>query len=277
MAELPPSTESQQVGRRLGLIILVVVLAGGVGSLLWALRVWWLPPVASQQGIDVDRLFTITLIVTGIAFILVHLLLGIFVWRYADRGQPTQRAYYWHDNRTLELTWTLVPAAVLVTLISMGAVVWARVHSTPPADVMVVDVHAQQFGWLFRYPGPDGRFGRREAVKMNRENPMGLDSADAAGQDDIVTRELHLVLGKAVQVRLSSTDVIHSFFLPNFRVKQDVVPGMFTTAWFIPTVAGKFELACAELCGVGHYIMRGAVVVEPTPAAFDAWLAQQKK
>jgi len=78
-------------------------------------------------------------------------------------------------------------------------------------------------------------------------------------------------------VRLSSTDVIHSFFLPNFRVKQDVVPGMFTTAWFIPTVAGKFELACAELCGVGHYIMRGAVVVEPTPAAFDAWLAQQKK
>lgn len=256
---------------------MLLVLVGGVASYFWAKRNTWLPPVASQQGIDVDRLFTITLIVTGIAFILVHLLLGLFAWRYADRGQPTQRAYYWHDNRTLELTWTLVPAAVLITLISMGAVVWARVHSTPPATVMVVDVHAQQFGWVFRYAGPDGQFGRTKATEMSRENPRGLDPSDAAGQDDVVTRELHLVIGKPVQVRLSSTDVLHSFFLPNFRVKQDVVPGMFTSAWFTPTTAGKYELACAELCGVGHYIMRGTVIVEPSQAAFDAWLAKQTK
>ncbi len=253
-----------------------MVLVGGVGSFLWAMRHMWLPPVASQQGIDVDRLFTITLIVTGIAFILVHLVLGIFAWRYADRGQK-ERAYYWHDNRTLELTWTLVPAAVLVTLISMGAVVWLRVHSAPPADVMVVDVHAQQFGWMFRYPGPDGKFGRNEGIRMKPDNPLGIDPADPAGRDDIVTRELHVILGQPVQVRLSSTDVLHSFFLPNFRVKQDVVPGMYTTAWFVPTASGKFEIACAELCGVGHYIMRNQVVVEPTRAAFDAWLGKQRK
>ncbi|MGH2349077.1 MAG: cytochrome c oxidase subunit II [bacterium] len=278
MADIPRPSESQQSGKRLGLLILLMVLAGGVGSFLLARRIWWLPPVASQQGIDVDRLFTITLIVTGIAFIIVHLALGIFAWRYADRGQPSQRAFYWHDNRTLELTWTLVPAAVLVTLISMGAVVWTRVHSAPPADAMVVDVRAVQFGWMFRYPGPDGQFGRAgtEHVKPDT-NPFGVDPADPAGADDIVTRELHIVLREPVQVRMTSHDVIHSFFLPNFRVKQDVVPGMFTTVWFVPTASGKFEIACAELCGVGHYIMRNTVTVEPTKAAFDAWLAAQKK
>ncbi len=158
----------------------------------------------------------------------------------------------------------------------MGAVVWTRVHSAPPPEAMVVEVRAEQFGWLARYPGPDGTFGRVDPRLINtRQNPMGLDPTDAAALDDIVSREVHLVVNKPVRIRLRSKDVIHSFFLPQFRVKQDAVPGMTVEIWFVPTKEGEYEIACAELCGVGHYIMRGKLRVE-SQHAFDAWLAQQK-
>ncbi|MGH2349481.1 MAG: cytochrome c oxidase subunit II [bacterium] len=265
-------TASAQTGRRLGLLILVI-LAASVLATVVARRRWWLLPVASAQGAEIDRLFYTTLAVTGVAFILVHLLLGIFAWRYADRGQ---RASYWHDNRTLELTWTLVPAAVLVTLISMGAVVWTRVVSAPPADAMTVEIRGEQFTWLFRYPGPDGAFGRIRPELISGDNPLGLDPADPAARDDIVTRELHLIVNRPVQLRIRSKDVIHSFFVPAFRLKQDAVPGMTTSMWFVPTREGVYEAACAELCGVGHYVMKGKVKVE-RPQAFAAWLASQRQ
>lgn len=274
MMEGPQAPDAPTTGKRLGALILLMVMVGGVGLTFIAKRIWWFPPVASAHGVDVDRLITITFIVTGLVFVLVHLLLGVFVWRYAAKG--AERAYYWHDNRTLELTYTLVPAAILVTLISMGAVTWARVHSPVPPDAMPVYVHAQQFGWTFRYPGPDGKFGRIDAKFVGRDNPLGIDPSDPVGADDIVTRELHIVINRPVRAYLHSQDVIHSFFLPNFRMKQDVVPGMTNQIWFIPTKTGRYEIACAELCGVGHYIMRNQVVVD-TREAFDAWLAAQKK
>lgn len=271
-----PGIDDARQGRRLGAVIIFLVGIGGVVLTLLARSRWWFPPAASRHGADVDQLITITFIITGLVFVLVHVLLGVFVWRFVARGE--ERAAYWYENRTLELTYTLVPAAVLITLISMGAVVWGRVHSPAPADRMIVNVHARQFGWMFRYAGPDGAFGRTDGKFLNtRQNPMGLDPADAAGKDDVVTRELHVVLNRPVEVTLNSTDVLHSFFLPNFRVKQDVVPGMTTTFWFVPTQTGTFELACAELCGVGHYIMRSQIVVEASQQALEAWLASQRK
>jgi cytochrome c oxidase subunit 2 len=151
------------------------------------------------------------------------------------------------------------------------------VHAPAPPDALTVEVRAEQFTGFVRYPGPDGVFGRIDPARMNiQTNPMGLDPADPAGADDIVTRDLHLVEDRAVRVRLRAKDVLHSFFVPQFRVKQDAVPGETIETRFTPTLAGDFEIACAELCGVGHYVMRGKVKVE-SQQAFDAWLAQQKR
>lgn len=265
---------SPSTGKRLGLLIIVMVAFGGVISTFWARGRWWFPPVASQHGAEVDRLIITTFIVTGFAFFLVHLVLGIFVWRYAAARE--ERAIFWHENRTLELTYTLVPAAILITLISMGAVTWARVHSPVPPNALKVEVLGQQFAWTFRYAGPDGRFGRTAPRFVSRQNPRGMDPSDAAGRDDIIVSELRLPVNQPVVLLIRSSDVLHSFFLPNFRVKQDAVPGMTTQFWFTPTRRGNYELACAELCGVGHYIMRGRVVVE-SKAAFNAWLAKQSQ
>ncbi len=274
MADVPPLLDARKTGRQLGALIFGMIVVGGTLLTLVARNLWWLPPVASVHGLEVDRLFYTTLVVTGIVFVGVHLLLAVFVWRYGARGG--ERASYWHENRTLELTYTLIPTVILLSMVSMGAVVWTRIHSAPPSGALVVDVRAEQFGWLARYPGPDGIFGRiAPQLIHNINNPMGLDPTDPATADDIVSRDVHVVVNKPVRVRLHSKDVIHSFFLPQFRVKQDVVPGMTIEIWFTPTKEGDYEIACAELCGVGHYIMRGKLKVE-SQEAFDAWLAQQK-
>lgn len=267
--------DERRTGQIYALLIAVLVILGGGGLTLYSMRRWWLPPVASVHGVAVDRLFNVTLVLTGLVYVGVHVLLAWLIWRYPAHG--TERAAHWHENRTLELTYTIVPAIALVILISMGAVVFARIHRPAPSDALVVEVRAEQFAWVARYPGPDGAFGRVDPARINlRENPMGLDPADPAGADDIVTRELHLVADRPVRVRLRAKDVLHSFFIPQFRVKQDAVPGMTIETWFVPTRAGDYEIACAELCGVGHYVMRGKVRVE-SQQAFDAWLGQQRK
>lgn len=273
MAEIPAPARERRVGRLLATLIVVLIVIGGVGSFLIARGRWWMLPVASVHGVEIDRLFNTTLVVTGIVFVLTHLVIAVFVWRYADRGSG--RAAYWHDDRALELTYTLIPAAVMITLVAMGSVVWAQIHSSPPPDAMVVEARGEQFGWLFRYPGKGGVFARIDPARISvKDNPMGLDPADPVNKSNIVTRDLHLVLSRPVRVRIRSKDVIHSFYIPAFRVKQDAVPGMTVEIWFTPTREGDYELACAQLCGVGHYIMRGKVKVE-SQDAFDTWLAQQ--
>lgn len=273
MPEASDRSDGRATGLLLGLLILVMVAAGGVGLTLYARGRWWLPPLASAHGADVDRLFYSTLTITGLVFVLVHVMLALLVWRYAAFGD--RRAAHWHEHRALELTYTIIPAAVLTVMVSMSGVVWARIHRAPPADAMAVDVRGEQFAWLVRYPGPDGVFGRVDPRLIDhRTNPMGLDPTDSAASDDVVSRELRLVVNRPVRVRLRATGVIHSFFIPAFRVKQDAVPGMTVETWFVPTREGAFEIACAELCGIGHYAMRGKVVVE-SEQAFAAWLAGQ--
>ncbi len=256
------------------LLILVMVVIGGVATTFYAKGRWWLPTLASMQGGEIDRLFYSTLIITGVVFVFVHVLLAVFVWRYAASGD--RKAYYWHDNKKLELTYTIIPAIVLTIMVSMGGVVWATIHKAPPADALVVDERGEQFSWLSRYPGPDGVFGRVEPKLIDhRTNPMGLDPSDPASADDIVSNELHVVVNRPVRIRLRSTGVIHAFYIPAFRVQQDAVPGMTIETWFTPTREGTYEIACAELCGIGHYAMKGTVVVE-SQQAFDAWLVRQK-
>lgn len=252
---------------------MAVLVVGAVVGTLVARGRWWIPPLASMQGREIDRLLFVTFGIISAAFILVQGVLALLVWLYRDQGQ---RASHWHEHRGLELTYTIVPAVVMAGLTVTAAGLWSRIHSPPPPAALVVEVRAEQFGWRARYPGVDGQFGRIDARQFNLQaNPMALDRSDPAAADDLISAQIHLVVNRPVEVRLRSKDVLHSFFVPAFRVKQDAVPGITVSFWFTPTVTGEFQVACAELCGVGHYAMRGLIVVQ-TQEEFDAWLAAPK-
>jgi cytochrome c oxidase subunit 2 len=272
----PPQAtiDERRTGLWYALVITVLVVIGGVGFGLYSRGRWWLPPVASAHGPQIDRLFYSTLFITAAVFVGVHLLLAYAIWQGAAHGD--RKALHFADNHRLELTYTIIPAIGLAIMVAMSGIVWTRIHRAPPGNALEIDYRAEQFAWLARYPGADGKFGKVDAKRIDaRRNPMGLAADDAAAADDITSRELHLVVNRPVKIRLRATGVIHSFYIPAMRVKQDAMPGQTIEIWFTPTQAGKFEVACAELCGLGHYAMRGNVVVE-TQQAFDAWLARQK-
>jgi cytochrome c oxidase subunit 2 len=237
----------------------------------------WLPPLKSDR-VGIDNALFYTLLVTGIVFIATNLTLAWFAYRFQDF--PGAKASYWHDDPRLEWTWTLVTAGIMSIFMFNALGLWAQIQSPAPKDAFVVEVTGQQFRWVVRYPGKDGAFGRTDAklVDVDHENYIGLDSSDPAAADDrMAVNELYLPLDRPVKIRIRSTDVIHSFFLPNFRVKQDAMPGMTIETWFIPKATGDFEIACAQHCGLGHYRMRGQVHVVPADkldAALTAALAQ---
>ena len=251
---------------------------------------WGLPIRASSFAGQID--FGILLIHAAMALIFV--LWGVFfaylLVRYRRRaGTPAQREEhhassqggFWANNAG-ELK-SLMPD-VLVMLFEIALIVfyafpvWRSIKMSPPdpkdADV-VVEVTAEQFAWDVRYPGPDGKFGRAKPELVHFSNPLGLDRTDPAAADDIfVANELHLPVGKKTLIRLRSKDVVHDFFVPEFRLKQDAVPGLEIPMWVVPTRIGHYELACAQLCGFGHSLMRGDVYVE-SPEDFQKWLASR--
>ena len=252
-------------GLLFGLATLVLVVAATV---LFTRD--WMPPLKSDR-VGIDHAISVTLAVTGLVFILTNLLLAWFGYRYQDREGA--RAAYWHDNPRLEWTWTLVTAAILATFLFNALGLWAQVNSRPPADAMVVEVTGQQFAWNVRYPGKDGVFGRTDHLQASQENPIGLVKDDPAAKDDVLLlNQLYLAQDRPVRVQVRSMDVIHSFFLPNFRVKQDAMPGMTIEIWFVPKETGDFDIACAQHCGLGHYRMRGQVHVVAA-AEFDKAVA----
>lgn len=238
-------------GRRIR-IGLAVLLASAGPSVASALPLWMkLPENVSSYGGQIDGLFRLILWITGVIFVAVEALLLFFLFRYRHREGRIPR--YTHGSNRLEVIWTIVPAVICVILALLSRRSWADIKQTLPKQAMNIEITAEQFAWNIRYPGPDGR----------------LETAD-----DIVTlNQLHFPVGRAVIVTLHSKDVIHSFFLPEFRVKQDAVPGMTTRIWFQATRVGHWEIACAELCGLGHFRMKGFVTVE-TPDEFDRWLSE---
>ncbi len=233
----------------------------------------WLPELVSAQGADVDRQMTFTLWIAGFAFVLAHVLLGVFLWRFG--GRRPGPALYWHESPRMEIIWTVVTAIVFVGLGLQGSRIWAKEYLTePPANAMTVEVVGQQFAWNFRYPGPDGKFGRTRPDKVDDSegNYIGLDDGDPAGNDDITTQNIVAVpVNRPVQLIIRSRDVLHSFFVPVLRFKQDAVPGMGIPVHFTATKVGEYEVACAELCGMQHYKMRARFLVM-TDADFAAWL-----
>ncbi len=261
-----------------GVVLAGLILVLIVASLyLFIAQPYWFPSLASEHGGRIDSLFMAVLIVSGIAFVLVQGALGYFVARYGENGR--ERAAYWHDNPKAEAILLIITAVILTVLVFMGQRVWASIYfSDAPTNATMIEVTGEQFQWTFHYPGPDGQFGRTDTKLISPTNAIGLDKDDPSAKDDLSSLGvMHAPLGKPVRVRLRSKDVIHSLFLPNFRIKQDAVPGMGIEVWFTPTKAGQYEVACAELCGLGHYRMKAALTIDESQDAFNKWFEEAFK
>jgi cytochrome c oxidase subunit 2 len=254
-------------------IVLVLVLVV-VGSVLFhLLSPWWWTPIASNWSY-IDDTIIITFWITGAVFSAVVLFMAYCVLRF--RHREGNRAAYEPENRKLESWLTVVTAIGVTAMLVPGLFVWSH-FVTVPADATEVEVVGQQWQWNFRLPGKDGRLGRADTRIVSVENPLGLVPDDPAGQDDVVVEaaDLHLPIDKPVRVLLRSIDVLHDFFVPEFRAKMDMIPGSVTYFWFTPTRTGTFEILCAELCGQGHAFMRGVVMVD-TEQDYLAWLGEQQ-
>ena len=238
---------------------------------------WWLPIDISTNGWEIDRLIIVIHVIMAVLFVgwLLFLLYSLFKFR----SRPGHKAEY-HTKHFKLPTYLEILIAIteVVLLAAFSFPIWSHAHVEFPDRAKSLSVHvvAEQFAWNIHYPGPDGVFGKRDPKLTNATNPLGLDSSDPMGKDDIATiNQLHIPVDTPVIVDLFSKDVIHSFFLPVMRVKQDAIPGQSVPLWFQAKQTGEFEIACAQLCGLGHYRMRGFFTVD-TQDAFEKWLAEQK-
>ncbi len=229
---------------------------------------WWLPNTArdmhrvvSTFGREIDNLFLIILFVTGGVFIITQVVLVAAMYRFPDRrddqGRPVRKAVYSHGSQLLELIWTIIPAGILVfiALYQMGTWASIKYRGSAPRVPPLAEITARQFQWVMRYPGPDRK----------------LNTAD----DLVVIDDLHFVKKQSVLIYLKSADVLHSFYLPQLRIKQDAVPGLTIPVWFDCDEAGEYELVCAELCGWGHYKMRSNVTVHETEEDLRRWIDEK--
>jgi cytochrome c oxidase subunit 2 len=250
------------MGRALGVVIWILAL---LSVYLFVGGHWWFPPGITEHAPAVDRQFLITIIVVGIAFTAAQVGLGWMVWKYRETGSA-ERALYTHGNNRLEMIWTVVTAVIFIGLAVMGQQVWASLHlNKAPAGSFRVSVVAQQFAWTFHYAGNDGVFGRTDPSIINDDdqNFVGLDRTDPAAKDDAQIATLVVPVGRPVELLLRSKDVTHNIWVPQLRFKQDLVPGMTIPVHFTVNQAGKFELACAELCGMNHYKMKSYMLALP--------------
>lgn len=242
--------------------------------ILFAGKYWWFPPSINQHGQQYDQQFMFTLVVTGVIFFLAQMALGWVIFKYRDDGR---RAEYSHGNNKLEALWTSAAAVLFVGLVLMGTTIWANVHfNPPPAGSMVIELVGKQFAWSFRYPGPDGKFGRTDLklVSDSSGNPFGIDENDPAGKDDIVGSAIKVPVGRPILLQMQARDVIHNFFVRELRLKQDLVPGMLIPFHFQADTIGTYEVACSELCGLGHHQMRSTLQVM-SDADFQKWQQEQ--
>ncbi len=260
---------------------------------------------ASAHGSVLDGLFNVTLLFTGIVFVLTHIALFYFAWRY--KKTKTSKATHWSHNNTLEIVWSAIPAVVMTYLVIKGLLAWNAVMADvkPGEDHIEIEATGYQFAWHLRYPGADGVIGARDFTKITGTNPLGQDWSDPQNYDDFHPDELWLPVGKKVRVRIIARDVLHNFYLPHFRVKMDAVPGLPTYFVFTPEKTTEayrdelrnypeynipkdptdpdskmlwevfnYELACAELCGKSHYSMRRIVRIV-SQDEYDVWLTKQ--
>jgi len=264
----------------MGLVLMIVIwLITLVSTYFFLAKTWWLPVPASAAAAGIDHHFAVSFVLMGTVFVAAQLALGVLVWKYREGGSASKVAYS-HGNATLEVVWTVLTAVLFVGMNLMSSSIWASERfRAAEANAVHVEVTGMQFAWYFRYPGPDGKFGvtkpELEDASAGGEAALGLDPKDPASKDDVVSGIMVVPVNREVEVILRSHDVIHSFFVPAMRFKQDAVPGLDIHMHFTPIETGDFEIACAELCGLGHYKMHGILRVV-SPEDFDKWLADRE-
>ncbi len=253
--------------------VVYLLFAVVVGTLLFHIwSPWWFTPLTSNWS-SIDFAILVTFWVTGFVFLALGGFMVYCVWKY--RHQRNRKAEYKPEDKKLELILASVSAVAVVVLLAPGLSVWNDYIKVPKGAVKV-EVLGYQWGWNYRLAGKDGILGITSIHNISDENPYGLDLNDPNGKDDLMVQdaELHLQIDKPVEFLLRSIDVIHNFYVPEFRAKMDMVPGLITYYWVTPTKTGEYEILCAELCGTGHYAMFGTVIVEEE-SDYTNWLAQQ--
>ena len=278
-----------QTNRINAFLLLVFLIAGLIGVYYCNERLKGkiLGESASIQGEKIDTMLYITIAMCGFVFFITQILLFWFAFKYQQSDK--RKAYYYPHNNKLELIWTVIPAIALTVLVGFGIFYWFKITGDAPKDAMVVEVTGSQFKWEFRYPGRDGELGKKYYKEISdvKNNPLGQLWDDPFNHDDIYEHELHLVVGKPVKLVIGAKDVIHDVGMPQFRMKMDAVPGTPTTMWFTPKFTTRqmaektgnpdfvYEISCDQMCGKGHFSMRGPVVVE-TQEEFDRWIISKK-
>ncbi|OUS07366.1 cytochrome-c oxidase [Rhodobacterales bacterium 52_120_T64] len=255
------------------MIIIAIIILLVIFSVVFSfMSPWGFVPIAADWS-EIDMLLDATLVITGVVFAAVALFMAYALYKYRNRAG--HRAEFEPENKRLELILTAATSIGIIAMLAPGLVVWNK-YITVPDDAETIEVIGQQWSWAFRLPGEDGRLGAVTTQDIY-ETPFGLSAVDLAAYDDILIddNEIHLLLGQPVKMVLRSIDVLHDFYVPQFRAKMDLVPGIVTYFWVTPTRTGTFEIICAELCGVGHSEMRGYVVVEEE-GAYNEWLAEQE-
>jgi len=271
-----------------GKIFLWFLILGGIAT-VWSTFYYlptFLPEPSSVHGHWIRSMFQWTLLPTAIIFVLTHIVLFWFAWRYRANEKNKKKVVHFADSHKLEAIWTAIPAVVMVALVFVGLVNWNKITGDPPADSIIIEATGRQFAWDLRYSGADNELGTKTVQKIGADNPLGMNWEDKSSEDDFMADTLVLPVNANIFMKLNSIDVLHSFYLPHFRVKMDCVPGIPTRFWFTPTKTTKqmreetgnrkfnYELACAELCGASHWNMRRPVkVVEQ--AEYEAWLGRQ--
>jgi cytochrome c oxidase subunit 2 len=235
----------------------------------------WFPPPITDFGKQIDAQFHRTLVITGVIFVLAQFGLALAIFRSRERGQ---RVSFFEGNSVMEFFWTLATVIMFVGLGLYGEHAWAEAHFQGAAPgALQVEITGQQFTWNVRYAGPDGKWGetRPELVSASSGNPLGLNPRDPASKDDVVSPVMYVPVGREVELLIRTQDVTHSFYVRELRLKQDAVPGMVIHMHFNATIPGEYEIACAELCGLGHYKMRTFLNVV-SQEEFDKWMQDQE-
>ena len=259
-------------------LLLIIWLITFLSSYFFVAHAWW-PHAISASAPYIDHQWHLTFIAMGVIFVAAQGALGLFVWRYRDCG-PATKVEYSHGNNKLEATWTVLTAILFIGLNLVGSPIWAAERFHPPdPGALKLEVTGLQFAWYFRYPGADGKYGRTrpelEDASLGGLSALGVDANDPAAKDDVVSGVMVLPVNREVDLTLRAQDVIHSFFVPAMRFKQDAVPGLMIHMHITPQQTGEYEIACAELCGLGHYKMHGMMRVVSNQE-YEKWLAERE-
>lgn len=285
--------KSRKQNNKINGFLMIAFLILGIIGVWWCNKLYYPNNLfsygaASTEGKIIDNMMWTTIVITGIVFFITQILLFWFAFRYQESDK--RKAYYFTHNNRLELIWTGVPAITLTILVVFGLKAWFQFTGDAPKNSQLIEITGHQFAWEIRYPGKDGILGRKnyKLTDAAKGNPLGVDWDDAASHDDIhVPTTMHVVVNKPVKLVINSQDVIHDVGLPAFRMKMDAVPGTPTTLWFTPIYTTEemkkktgnpdfvYEIACDQICGKGHFSMRGVIIVE-TQKEFNAWMIKQR-